>query len=76
MTDYISAVMFEHLLARSATTAFTLSSIVYLVVGHPEVEKKLLAEIDGSGPRDQMPTARDLQHKFPYLDQASFIVHQ
>ncbi|KAB2619579.1 cytochrome P450 711A1-like [Pyrus ussuriensis x Pyrus communis] len=67
--DYISAVTYEHLLAGSATTAFTLSSIVYLVAGHPEVEKKLLAEIDGFGPSDQMPTAHDLQHKFPYIDQ-------
>ena len=69
--DYISAVTYEHLLAGSATTAFTLSSIVYLVAGHPEAEKKLLLEIDGFGPYDQVPTAYDLQHKFPYLDQAS-----
>ncbi|PPD85173.1 hypothetical protein GOBAR_DD17882 [Gossypium barbadense] len=67
--DYISAVTYEHLLAGSATTSFTLSSIVYLVAGHPEVEKKLVAEIDGFGPHDQVPTAYDLQHKFPYLDQ-------
>ncbi|KAL5838573.1 hypothetical protein ACOSQ3_015742 [Xanthoceras sorbifolium] len=67
--DYISATAYEHLLAGSATTAFTLSSVVYLVSQHPEVEKKLLAEIDGFGPHDQMPTALDLQHKFPYIDQ-------
>ncbi|KAK5830069.1 hypothetical protein PVK06_013863 [Gossypium arboreum] len=67
--DYISSVTYEHLLAGSATTSFTLSSIVYLVAGHPEVEKKLVAEIDGFGPHDQVPTAYDLQHKFPYLDQ-------
>ncbi|KAJ4708218.1 putative Cytochrome P450 [Melia azedarach] len=67
--DYISAVTYEHLLAGSATTSFTLSSVVYLVAGHPEVEKKLLAEIDGFGPCDKMPTVHDLQHKFPYLDQ-------
>ncbi|XP_057478080.1 cytochrome P450 711A1 isoform X2 [Actinidia eriantha] len=67
--DYISAVTYEHLLAGSATTSFTLSSIIYLVAGHPEVEKKLIEEIDGFGPHDQMPTANDLQLKFPYLDQ-------
>ncbi|KAJ8750573.1 hypothetical protein K2173_015734 [Erythroxylum novogranatense] len=67
--DYISAVTYEHLLAGSATTSFTLSSIVYLVAQHPEVEKKLLAEIDGFGTKDQMPSAQDLQKNFPYLDQ-------
>ncbi|CAI0394143.1 unnamed protein product [Linum tenue] len=67
--DYVSAVTYEHLLAGSATTSFTLSSALYLVAGHPEVEKKLVAEIDAFGPRDVLPTANDLQHKFPYLDQ-------
>ncbi|KAM7275850.1 hypothetical protein ACFE04_017716 [Oxalis oulophora] len=67
--DYISATTYEHLLAGSTTTSFTLSSVVYLVAGHPQVESKLLAEIDGFGPRDQIPTAEDLQTKFPYLDQ-------
>lgn len=67
--DYISAVAYEHLLAGSATTSFTLSSAVYLISGHPEVENKLLAEIDRFGPPDQIPTAHDLQHKFPYLEQ-------
>lgn len=69
--DYISAVAYEHLLAGSATTSFTLSSAVYLISGHPEVENKLLAEIDRFGPPDQIPTAHDLQHKFPYLEQVS-----
>ncbi|XP_070668880.1 cytochrome P450 711A1-like, partial [Malus domestica] len=67
--DYISAAAYEHLLAGSATTSFTLSSIVHLVAGHPDAEKKLLAEIDGFGPPDQMPTAHSLQHKSPYIDQ-------
>ncbi|RDX74779.1 Cytochrome P450 711A1, partial [Mucuna pruriens] len=64
--DYISAVTYEHLLAGSATTSFTLSSVVYLVAGHPQVEKRLLQEIDGF-PRT--PTSQDLHDKFPYLDQ-------
>ncbi|XP_042044484.1 cytochrome P450 711A1-like [Salvia splendens] len=68
-SDYVSAVTYEHLLAGSSTTSFTLSSVVYLVAGHPDVEKKVLEEIDGFGPHHQMPTAHDLQHKFPYLDQ-------
>ncbi|KAL2346559.1 hypothetical protein Fmac_000559 [Flemingia macrophylla] len=67
--DYISAVTYEHLLAGSATTSFTLSSVVYLVAGHPQVEKKLLQEIDAFGPVDQIPTSQDLHDKFPYLDQ-------
>ncbi|KAJ8564405.1 hypothetical protein K7X08_000865 [Anisodus acutangulus] len=67
--DYISAVTYEQLLAGSATTSFTLSSIIYLVACHPEVEQKLLAEIDAFGPDDHIPTANDLQKKFPYLDQ-------
>ncbi|KAI9106785.1 hypothetical protein K1719_022313 [Acacia pycnantha] len=67
--DYVSAVTYEHLLAGSATTSFTLSSIVYLVAEHPEVEKKLLAEIDAFGPPHEKPTANDLHDKFPYLDQ-------
>lgn len=69
--DYISAVTYEHLLAGSATTSFTLSTIIYLVAAHPAVEKKLLEEIDGFGPREKIPTADDLQDKFPYIDQAS-----
>nr|QIG88006.1 cytochrome P450 711A1 [Isatis tinctoria] len=67
--DYISAVTYEHLLAGSATTAFTLSSVLYLVSGHLEVEKSLLQEIDGFGGRDLIPTSHDLQYNFPYLDQ-------
>ncbi|OVA08179.1 Cytochrome P450 [Macleaya cordata] len=68
-SDYISALAYEHLLAGSATTSFTLSSILYLVAAHPEVEKKLIKEIDSFGGHDMMPTADDLQHKFPYIDQ-------
>ncbi|KAL6534017.1 hypothetical protein OROHE_013850 [Orobanche hederae] len=67
--DYISAAAYEHLLAGSATTSFTLSSIVYLVSLHTDVEEKMLEEIDAFGPLELTPTAHDLQHKFPYLDQ-------
>jgi len=71
-SDYISSLAYEHLLAGSATTSFTLSSLIYLVSKHPEVETKLLNEIDGFGPHDLVPNADDLQYKFPYLDQVSF----
>ncbi|KAL1310316.1 hypothetical protein HN51_052958 [Arachis hypogaea] len=67
--DYISALTYEQLLAGSTTTSFTMSSIVYLVAGHPHVEKKLLQEIDAFGPKDKIPTPQDLKEKFPYLDQ-------
>lgn len=69
--DYLSALTYEHLLAGSATTAFTLSSVLYLVAQHPRVEEKLLREVDAFGPPDRVPTAEDLQSSFPYTDQAS-----
>ncbi|KAI3957264.1 hypothetical protein MKW92_000197 [Papaver armeniacum] len=67
--EYVSALAYEQLLSGAATTSFTLSTILYLVADHPEVEKKLLKEIDGFGEHDLIPTAHDLQRKFPYLDQ-------
>ncbi|MED6122923.1 hypothetical protein PIB30_044444 [Stylosanthes scabra] len=67
--EYISALAYEQLLAGSATTAFTMSSIIYLVAEHPHVEKKLLEEIDGFGPKDKTPTPEDLKDSFPYLEQ-------
>ena len=67
--DYVSALTYEHLLAGSVTMSFTLSSLVYLVAMHPEVEEKVLREIDAFGPNDVVPSAEDLQTKFPYVDQ-------
>ncbi|MQL80230.1 hypothetical protein Taro_012680, partial [Colocasia esculenta] len=74
--DYVSALTYEHLLAGSATTSFTLSSVLYLVAGHPEVERKLLAEVDAFGPPPEVvPSAEDLQHRLPYLDQVGLSSH-
>lgn len=73
--DYLSGLTYEHLLAGSATTSFTLSCTVYLIAKHPEVEEKLLREIDAFGPPDRVPTADDLQTKFPYLDQARIRIY-
>ena len=67
--DYVSALTYEHLLAGSGTMSFTLSSLVYLVSMHPEVEEKLLREIDAFGPKDVVPDAEDLRTKFTYLEQ-------
>ena len=67
--DYISALTYEHLLAGSATTSFTISVILYLVLAHQDVEGKLLHEIDEFGPPDRNPTAEDLDIEFPYLTQ-------
>ncbi|CAA6660939.1 unnamed protein product [Spirodela intermedia] len=68
-SDYLSALAFEHLIAGSATTSFTLSSVVYLVSKHRKVERKLLAEIDAFAALGRSPTADDLSCMFPYLDQ-------
>ncbi|GAB4854457.1 hypothetical protein Ancab_023041 [Ancistrocladus abbreviatus] len=38
-SDYISALIYEHLLGGSATTAFTLPSIFHPMAGHPKAEK-------------------------------------
>ena len=70
---YVSALTYEHLLAGSVTMSFTLSSLVYLVAMHPEVEEKLLPEIDAFGPKDVVPSSDDLQTKFPYVEQVSLL---
>lgn len=67
--EYITALTYEHLLAGSATTSFTISVILYLVSAHQDVQSKLLREIDEFGPPDRNPTAEDLDFKFPYLTQ-------
>ena len=64
----------EYLLTAYLFEAFPLqSTTVYLIAQYPEVEKKLLAELDAFGPADQMPTAQDLQIKFPHVDQVKFL---
>ncbi|MCL7039291.1 hypothetical protein MKW94_026604 [Papaver nudicaule] len=74
-SDYVSALAYEQLLVGSTTTAFTLSAVLYLVADHPEVEKKLIEEIDNFGGHSLIPTTDDLQHKFPYLDQVLNYLH-
>ncbi|KAJ1278601.1 hypothetical protein BS78_04G090900 [Paspalum vaginatum] len=66
---HVRALAYEHLIAGTKTTAFTLSSVVYLVSCHPGVEEKLLREVDGFAPRGRSPDADELQSRFPYLDQ-------
>lgn len=67
---HVRALAYEHLIAGTKTTAFTLSSVVYLVSCHPRVEEKLLREVDGFAPRHgRAPDADELQSRFPYLDQ-------
>ena len=65
----VNALTFEHLIAGSATTSFTLSSVIYLVSKHREVERKLLEEIDTFATLGRSPSADDLGSMFPYLDQ-------
>ncbi|XP_040376604.1 cytochrome P450 711A1-like [Oryza brachyantha] len=66
---HVRALAYEHLIAGTKTTAFTVSSVVYLVSCHPRVEEKLLREIDGFAPRGRAPDADELHAGLPYLDQ-------
>lgn len=65
--DYVGGLTFEMLLTGSETTSTTLSFALYLISCHPEVERKLLEEIDAFG-RDRKPTYDDLD-RFPYVEQ-------
>lgn len=67
---HVRALAYEHLIAGTKTTAFTVSSVVYLVSCHPRVEEKLLAEVDSfdCDVDGAAPDADDLQGRFPYLD--------
>lgn len=60
------ALAYEHLIAGTKTTAFTVSSVLYLVSCHPRVEERLLAEVNAFG--GAATDADDLQGRFPYLD--------
>lgn len=68
--DYISGLIYEHLLAGSATTSFTLSVVLYLVSKNRQVEEKVLKEVDmfvtNGG---HVSNIDELQHKFQYIDQ-------
>uniref|UniRef100_A0ACD5YQA6 Uncharacterized protein n=1 Tax=Avena sativa TaxID=4498 RepID=A0ACD5YQA6_AVESA len=66
---HVRALAYEHLIAGTKTTAFTVSSVVYLLACHPRVEENLLAEVDAFGvDGGRAPDADDLQSRFPYLD--------
>lgn len=68
--DYISGLTYEHLLAGSATTSFTLAVVLYLVSKNSQVEEKVLKEvgmfITNGG---HVSNIDELQHKFQYIDQ-------
>lgn len=67
--SYITALTYEQLLAGSETTGVSTCMAIYCVSQSPEVEKKLLQEIDAFGPPDQEPTPEQLDTQFPYLEQ-------
>ncbi|KAK9820625.1 hypothetical protein WJX72_012453 [[Myrmecia] bisecta] len=54
------------ILAGHETTANTLTFTIFLVARHPDVERKLLAEIDAFG--DRQPGLEDLDKHFPYAE--------
>ncbi|CAM0946174.1 unnamed protein product [Alopecurus aequalis] len=60
---HVRALAYEHLIAGTKTTAFTVSSVVYLVSCHPRVEEKLLAEVDAFDVDGRAPDADDLQSR-------------
>lgn len=69
---HVRALAYEHLIAGTKTTAFTVSSVLYLVSCHPRVEEKLLTEVDAF---HGTPDADELQSRFPYLDKEAMRFH-
>eukprot|EP00898_Chlorokybus_atmophyticus_P002783 jgi/Chlat1/3505/Chrsp23S03696 len=63
----LRAQAYEFLQAGFETTANTLAFAVDLLSRHPEVEAKLLAEIDAAG-RNSAVTYEDIESKYPYVD--------
>ncbi|MCO5603372.1 hypothetical protein L7F22_057522 [Adiantum nelumboides] len=66
--ECVNGVTFETLLVGSETTAVTLSYCLYFVACHPQVEQKILKEVDAFGPRDSDLSYDDLSG-FPYVEQ-------
>lgn len=54
-------------LAAYETSAATLSFATYFLASHPDKQAAAVAEVDAFG-RDTVPTAKDLQTRFPYLE--------
>ncbi|KAI5055177.1 hypothetical protein GOP47_0030322 [Adiantum capillus-veneris] len=69
LTDgYINGLTFEVLLVGSETTAVTLSNCLYFIACHPDVEQRILQEVDAYGPPDAELSYQDLDG-FPYVEQ-------
>ncbi|KAI5080104.1 hypothetical protein GOP47_0005583 [Adiantum capillus-veneris] len=65
--DCVNGLSFEILLVGSETTAVTLSNCLYFVACHPQVEQKILEEVDAFGPPRDI--SFDDLNKFPYVEQ-------
>ena len=64
--EYLKDIVINFLVAGRDTTAVTLSWTFYCLAANPEVEQKLIEEID-SVLHDRLPTYDDIDTRLPYL---------